>query len=219
MVRQRTWNVLLMVLLAGRLAGQSFSENGFVRYTTAEGISHNTVSAIKQDSIGYIWAATNSGLNRFNGTRFVQFHSNSDSNSVAAEDLSGMTWLDSHRLAVFTSGLHIVDTRTGATRNIFIPYHDKRYQWKFNIVMTAKGDSEGNVFLVTRSGFYQFDKNYRLVFRYDYYKDDSVPFTHFFFGNTTGRDLYEFDKDRLIIIGADGLHLYDKTKKELRKMT
>src|SRR5678815_2052686 len=122
MMLQRTWNVLLMVLLAGRLAGQSFSEKSFVRYTTAEGISHNTVAAIKQDSIGYIWAATFSGLNRFNGTRFVQFHSNSDSLSLDAEDMAGMTWLDAHRLAIFTSGLHIVDTRTGATRNIFIPY-------------------------------------------------------------------------------------------------
>jgi len=125
-MQQRTWNVLLTMLLACRLAGQTFSENNFVRYTTAEGMSHNTVTAIKQDSIGYIWAATASGLNRFNGTRFVQFHSSSDSLSVAAEDMNGMTWLDAHRLAVFTSGLHIVDTRTGATRNIFIPYHDKR---------------------------------------------------------------------------------------------
>jgi putative methionine-R-sulfoxide reductase with GAF domain len=218
MFRQRIWNVVVIMLLGGRLAGQSLSENNFVRYTTAEGMSHNTVTAIKQDSIGYIWAATSSGLNRFNGTRFVQFHSNSDSLSVAAEDMAGMTWLDAHRLAVFTSGLHIVDTRTGATRNIFIPYHDKRYQWKFNIVMTAKGDSDGNVFLLTRSGFYHYDKNYRLVFRFDYYKEDAVPFTHFFFGNTIGRDLYDFDKDRLIIIGADGLYLYTKAKRELRKM-
>jgi ligand-binding sensor domain-containing protein/putative methionine-R-sulfoxide reductase with GAF domain len=219
MMQQRTWNVLLMLLLAGRLVGQSFPENSFVRYTTAEGISHNTVTAIKQDSIGYIWAATFSGLNRFNGTRFVQFHSSNDSLSVAAEDMAGMTWLDAHRLAIFTSGLHIVDTRTGATRNIFIPYHDKRFQWKFNVVMTAKGDSEGNVFLVTRSGFYHFDKNYKLVFRFDYYNEAEVPFKHFFFGNTFSRDLYDFDKNRLIIIGADGLYLYDKTKKQLRKMT
>ena len=119
----------MTVLLASRLAGQGFSENNFVRYTTAEGMSHNTVTAIEQDSIGYIWAATFSGLNRFNGTRFVQFHSNSDSLSLAAEDMAGMTWLDDHRLAIFTSGLHIVDTRTNTARNIFIPYHDKRYQW------------------------------------------------------------------------------------------
>lgn len=219
MMRQRIWNVLVIVLLAGRLAGQSLSENNFVRYTTAEGISHNTVTAIKQDSIGYIWTATFSGLNRFNGTRFVQFHSNSDSLSLAAEDMAGMTWLDAHRLAIFTSGLHIVDTRTGATRNIFIPYHDKRYQWKFNIVMTAKGDSDGDIFLLTRSGFYHFDKNYQLVFRFDYYKEAEVAVTHFFFGNTFSRDLFDFDKDRLLIIGADGLYLYHKTKRELRKMT
>ncbi|HET9824330.1 MAG TPA: two-component regulator propeller domain-containing protein, partial [Chitinophagaceae bacterium] len=217
MKRERT--IVLLLLLASRLAGQDLSEKNFVRYTTAEGMSHNTVTAVKQDSIGYIWIGTSSGLNRFNGTRFVQFHTSDDSMSLAAEELAGMTWLDGHRLAIFTSGLHIVDTRTNTSRNIFIPYHDKRYQWKFNVVMTAKGDSEGNIFVVTRSGFYHYDKNYRLRFRFDYYKDSEVPYSHFFFGNIYGGDLYDFDKERLLIIGAGGIYLYHKKNREFRKMT
>lgn len=217
MKRKRT--IVLMLLLAGRLSGQELGENSFIRYTTADGMSHNTVTAVRQDSVGYIWIGTSSGLNRFNGTRFVQFHSNNDSVSLAAEELAGMTWLDTHRLAIFSSGLHIVDTRTNTSRNIFIPYHDKRYQWKFNIVMTAKGDSDGNIYIVTRSGFYHYDKNYHLVFRFDYYKEAEVPFTHFYFGNIFGGDMYDFQKDRLLIIGAGGLYLYDKRKKELRRMT
>lgn len=219
MKQHRTLILLLVVLSVSRLFGQEMSEHNFTRYTTAEGISHNTIRGLAQDSIGFIWVATASGLNRFNGSRFVQFHAANDTLSLAADDLHGVTWLDKHRLAVYTTGLHIVDTRTNTTRNIFIPYHDKRYQWKFNIIMTAKGDSDGNIFLLTRSGFYQYDKNYRLVFRFDYYKDDSVALSHFFFGNVFGGDLYEFDSNRLLVICADGLYLYNKRTKEFRRMT
>ncbi|HWK05142.1 MAG TPA: hypothetical protein VNS58_15985 [Puia sp.] len=46
-----------------------------------------------QDSIGYIWIVTRSGLNRFNGNNFVQFHSGNDSLTLPEENLSGLVWL------------------------------------------------------------------------------------------------------------------------------
>jgi putative methionine-R-sulfoxide reductase with GAF domain len=213
--------VILFFFLAIALYShaQRVDEIQFVRYTKQEGLSHDFINCIAQDSVGYIWLGTPLGLNRYNGTAFVQFHTTKDSLSLPSEDLKGMVWLDKHRLAIYTAGLHIVDTRTGITRNLFIPYHDKRYQWKFNIVMTVKGDDNGNIFLLTRSGFYHYDKNYDLVYRFDYYKDEEVPSSHFFFGNVFGGDLYEFDSKRLLIISAGGLYLYDKEKKEFKKMT
>ena len=64
------------------LAGQKLVETNFDFYSTASGMSHNYVSGIRQDFTGYMWIATSSGLNRFNGTRFVQFHSNTDTVSL-----------------------------------------------------------------------------------------------------------------------------------------
>jgi ligand-binding sensor domain-containing protein/putative methionine-R-sulfoxide reductase with GAF domain len=206
---------LLFSIPLNRLSAQSLHESNFVRYTTAEGLSHNTVNAITQDPIGYIWAATTSGLNRYNGARFVQYHSNDDSLSLPAEELKGMAWLDKYRMAVFTAGIHIIDTRTGKTHNLFIPYHDKQYQYKFNMMEAVKGDEDGNIFILSRSGFYHFDKNYQLVSRFDYYPDSQVPYNHFFFG----RDLLELDKQRFLIVSINGLYIYDKTKKAVHKMT
>ena len=113
------------------------TEKNFDRYTTETGLSHNAITGITQDSTGYIWIATSSGLNRFNGTRFVQFRSTDDTLSVAAEELIGLSWLDKSRLAAFTSGLHVVDTRTGKTRNVYIPYHHKKFQYKLNMIVNT----------------------------------------------------------------------------------
>ncbi|KJD34715.1 hypothetical protein PK35_02865 [Tamlana nanhaiensis] len=44
------------------------------------GLSNNFVNDIEQDSIGYIWVATTEGLNRFDGTNFVQFKQDFQSN-------------------------------------------------------------------------------------------------------------------------------------------
>lgn len=215
MKRQLTCVFLFVVLIVTHVAGQQFNENNFTRYGTAEGMSHNTVSGIMQDSIGYVWIATSYGLNCFNGNRFVQFHSSNDSLSLAAEELAGMAWIDDQRLAVFTTGLFIIDTKTGRRHNLFIPYHNLQYQFKFNMMVRAIGDNKGNIYVLSRSGFYQFDKNYKLQFRFDYYSEAEVPINHFYFGG----GLFELDQNRLLITSVGGLYVYDKQKRELKKMT
>ncbi len=212
--------VILFFLLAQAYPAMTQQQAGqeFLHYTKQEGLSHDNVSGVAQDKTGYIWLSTSMGLNRFNGSNFVQFHTTTDSLSLPSGDLKGMTWLDPYRLAVFTTGLHIVDTRTGKTKNLFIPYHDMRHQYKFNTVMSARGGHSGDVYLLTRSGFYHFDSSYNLVFRFDYYKDKEVAASYFFFGNVFGGDLYAFDQNRLLIISTGGLYLYDTRNREFKKM-
>ena len=102
--------------------------------------------------------------------------------SLPEEYLTGLVWLDKNRLATYPGGLHIIDTRCGETRNLFVPYSDKKYQHKFNMIMDVASDSAGDIFILSRSGFYHYDKNYRLVFRFDYYRKEEVPTTPFVFG-------------------------------------
>ena len=214
MRRQRLW-LLLLLFPAARLAGQPLTEKNFDRYTTETGLSHNAITGITQDSTGYIWIATSSGLNRFNGSRFVQFRSTDDTLSVAAEELIGLSWLDRYRLAAYTSGLHIVDTRTGKTRNVYIPYRYKKFQYKLNMIVNAKGDEHGNLFIITRTGFYHFDKNYQLVFRYDHHKDEDILMEHVVFG----REILELDNRRLMITAVQGVYVYDKQTRQFKQMT
>lgn len=208
----------LMILLfvpAIDLSGQDIYENNFDHYTKTEGMSHNTVTGLAQDSAGYMWISTSFGLNRYNGSRFVQFHSNNDSFSLGSEAITGITWIDKERLAVYgATGVHIVNTKTGENHNLFIPYPRQQYLYKFNMVQRVTGDDSGNMYVLTRSGFYHFDKNYELVSRFDYYSEKEVHTEHFFFGN----ELLELDGRQLLIVSAGGLYVYDKEKKQVRKM-
>jgi hypothetical protein len=215
-------NVLLLIFLstaiimAGgqRLFAQDINENNISLYTKELGLSGNIISGLVQDSTGYLWISTTSGLNRFNGSDFIQFHSGDDSLSLPAEDLTGMVWLDNRRLCTYGDGLHIIDTRTGEARNLFIPYSNKRYQYKFNWIMSVNSNAAGDLFVLARSGFYHFDKDYHLVFRFDYYRTEEVANTIFVFG----RYLLSLDKQELAIISSEGIYYYNIGKRQLRKM-
>ncbi|HEY6976368.1 MAG TPA: two-component regulator propeller domain-containing protein, partial [Chitinophagaceae bacterium] len=208
--------VVMAIQIVGhsRLMAQDIDENNFTLYTKQDGLSQNIITGIAQDSVGYVWLSTTSGLNRFNGSSFVQFHSTTDSLSLPEEYLTGLVWLDKNRLATYPGGLHIIGTRSGETRNLFIPYSDKKYQHKFNMIMDVASDSAGDIFILSRSGFYHYDKNYHLVFRFDYYKTEEVPTTPFVFG----RNLLRLDDHRLAITSIDGIYYYNIGRKQFKKM-
>jgi signal transduction histidine kinase/ligand-binding sensor domain-containing protein len=42
-------------------------------FTTAEGLTHNHINRIRQDSHGFLWFATDGGLSRFNGQTFIGY--------------------------------------------------------------------------------------------------------------------------------------------------
>jgi len=45
----------------------------FKTLTINDGLSQNSVISIAQDSIGYLWLATQDGLNRYNGSEFKYY--------------------------------------------------------------------------------------------------------------------------------------------------
>ena len=206
---------VLTVQSANLLKAQEINEKNFVLYTKQQGLSDNVITGVTQDSTGYLWIATGFGLNRFNGNNFVQFHSNRDTCSLPIEYVSGLFWLNHRELAAFTGkGLHIVDPRRGESRNLLIPWSDKKYQYKFNGIQGVKTNPGGDVFVLTRSGFYHFDKNCHLLFRFDYYRNEDVAKIPFGFG----RKLLQLDEHRFAIISSVGIYYYNAAKRQFKKM-
>lgn len=55
----------------------------FVHYNSKNGLSSNNIKAIIKDSYGYVWIATDDGLSKFDGSRFVVYnHEDEDSSSL-----------------------------------------------------------------------------------------------------------------------------------------
>lgn len=84
------------------------------RYGIEEGLPHRQVNKVIQDRRGFIWAATNAGLTRFDGRQFKVFNKTNglagDLIEWVAEDANGYIW-------AFRAGpngwLNIVDPVTG----------------------------------------------------------------------------------------------------------
>ncbi|HEX6427053.1 MAG TPA: two-component regulator propeller domain-containing protein [Niastella sp.] len=92
----------LSLLLA---AFSCFGQYYFKQYQLDDGLAHNTVAAIIQDSKGLIWIGTRDGLNRFDGYTFksCEYKKNrfgSLGNNIIntiAEDKNGMIWVGTGR--------------------------------------------------------------------------------------------------------------------------
>ena len=58
------------------LRGQEDFEIAIKTYNTADGLSDNAVTAITQDSNGFLWIGTEDGLNYFDGHTFKIYKNN-----------------------------------------------------------------------------------------------------------------------------------------------
>lgn len=115
---------LFTCLLAGILVCQSFAQSVYFRkYQVENGLSHNTVSCILQDSYGFVWLGTTDGLNRFDGKQFRIYRSDNQdkyalgNNSVQAlfEDKNRDIWVSTNE------GIYIYHRQTGR----FLPFVKK----------------------------------------------------------------------------------------------
>lgn len=88
---------LILLLAASSCLGQYY----FKHYQVDDGLAHNAVTAIIQDSKGLIWIGTRNGINRFDGYSFKNCAYAKDSfgrigNNIIntiAEDQQGMIWV------------------------------------------------------------------------------------------------------------------------------
>ncbi len=90
---------LLILWCAGGSQAAFALEYRIDSWTTENGLPQNSLNSLAQTRDGYIWLATNDGLVRFDGVRFVVFNK-SNSRAIAnnrigelREDASGRLWL------------------------------------------------------------------------------------------------------------------------------
>ncbi len=78
--------VLLLLLLPGCLWAQPYSVK---KLGAMEGLSNNGVLSIAQDKQGFLWFATEEGLNKFDGTHFITYYKGvSDELSITGNELN-----------------------------------------------------------------------------------------------------------------------------------
>jgi ligand-binding sensor domain-containing protein len=146
----------------------------------------------------------------------VSFHADNGNHSLPDETITRLVWLDTIMLAACTDmGLHIINTLNGEINDIIIPTSDPRYLYKFNTVMSVLSDQQGNIYILTRSGFYHYNAQCKLVFRYDHYSKEATETAWFEFG----KNAYWLSDNKLLVIAINGLYTYSTATRQWQKIT
>lgn len=94
---------LLLIILSCFIAISGFAQFNKL-YSIRNGLSSTTINKVLQDKQGYIWIATDNGLNKFDGERFTVFRTGDGrkngltDNLITAlfEDSKGYLWIGTH---------------------------------------------------------------------------------------------------------------------------
>jgi ligand-binding sensor domain-containing protein len=98
------------------VSAQELKENYYrAHYDLESGLSQSVINDIKEDKKGFIWIATNDGLNRFDGVRFKVFsYEPSDSLSLPSSSIQKIFYDQDHHLWINTpDDLVIFDIESG----------------------------------------------------------------------------------------------------------
>ena len=175
--------ILLLIIACNLCCGQTFDENNFTRYTKLDGLSHNYITGIVQDSLDYIWIATNKGLNRFDGKFFSNFFKTTDNSPIPENWILSLGTVGKNEIIGSTrAGAFTYNPVTGQHKYFIIPVDSIIFFWANQGWQTIK-DYKGNYVVSTKTGLYVFNPNGKIICRYDHYKPADAGRTELWFGN------------------------------------
>lgn len=164
-----------------------------------------SIHCIFQDKEGYIWYGTSDGLCRDDGYNIQVFRSDMHTLNVMqsnviwtiAEDMANRLWLGTYE------GAYILD------KTSFNIYQLDPTSIKGQKIIMIKSTSEGNMWVSTANGLYQFDSEGKLIHSYKIDK-----------GNGKVEYLYEDnDHDIWICVGSAGLCKLNKETKTIESFS
>jgi signal transduction histidine kinase/ligand-binding sensor domain-containing protein/AraC-like DNA-binding protein/AmiR/NasT family two-component response regulator len=120
-----------------------------------EGLSHDVVKSLCQDSKGFLWIGTYSGLNKFDGYQFTRYVEDpSDSNSLLSPSVNCLLEDDQQRLWIGTDGgIQLLDLKTEKFQQLRM--NPGKSAEKFDIVTTSfRRREDGNVWICTYNGIF-----------------------------------------------------------------
>lgn len=141
-----------------------------------QGLSNNYVVDITQDKTGFMWFATESGLNRFDGKEFKIYKkffqnntgiSGNELNKVLADKVDNAVWIATQR-----EGLNMFDCKTDS---FHVFRHDSLNNKSIasDAITTLENDANGNLWIGTyASGIDYYDKKTK---EFIHYNQSTIP--------------------------------------------
>lgn len=190
----------------------------FEHFGINDGLSQNTVSAIHQDSRGFMWFGTRDGLNKYDGYQFTVYKRNLENkNCISANDIKAIVEDDSANLwiATWSGGLNKFNIKTAQ----FTHYRNRPGDLtsiSSDYIKTLFFDSKGRLWIGTGNN------------GLDLFDHFSQTFTHFktntnnehSISDNTINDIMEDSENRLWIATAKGgVNLFNPENKKFLRYT
>lgn len=142
--------VLFLLFMSSGSDGQIYRS---VRISLAQGLSQSTVYGIAQDSPGFLWVATQDGLNKYDGNSFETYYNQPfDSASIPSSNVMTVFCDSKNRLWVGTmnSGLSLFNRTTKS----FTTFSESARKGSINdnSVFTICEDADGTIWVGTSLG-------------------------------------------------------------------
>ncbi|TVQ01362.1 MAG: GHKL domain-containing protein [Balneolaceae bacterium] len=151
------FSLLGLILISIQINAQAISQKPDLKFQRIhEGLNGSWVTAIHQDSRGFIWAGTTRGLHRFDGIQFKIYTSGPDSTSINNNHIYSIYEDSKKRFWVGTGGgVARYNTETDDFTRYKLPLEAEENFW----INTILEDENGRIWLAGGgSGLYYFDE-------------------------------------------------------------
>ncbi|MGC4233190.1 MAG: two-component regulator propeller domain-containing protein [Niabella sp.] len=144
------YHIVLLNLLLQIIISSCYGQYYFKHYQVDDGLVHNAVTTVIQDSKGLIWIGTRGGLNRFDGYSFKTYKNNSDKFGSLGNDVINAIAEDKNRMIWIGTGKGLF--KYDPYKEVLVELQTVPKEYTSNIVI----DSDNNLWFLVQFSLYKY---------------------------------------------------------------
>lgn len=163
-MRRRCTNIFFFLLLIGAFISRAQDHGFFNQVWLEQGLSQSSIISMIQDKQGFMWFATQDGLNRYDGRNIDHFNFKPfDKQSISGDDIYSICLRDNSLYVLNDKGLDKIDLGTLNISNLK-PVKDKEPKTIFFKSWILNNE----LYLLSRDGLALAKENGNAGFNYEY---------------------------------------------------